>query len=197
MNVAVIPAKGKSSRFVGKNLAKIDGKSLLWWTVFYARCNNLIHDVYVSTEDDEVKRECRSMNVNIIDRPLELCGEQPLLDVYTHAYYHLSTTRGVEIHNLIGLQADNVDRNLRLDDELRKMDKKGYSLVFSISSDGEPNGAAKIYTRSILTCGRPYYLGVMIDDCTNIHYAADMETAKIRLGRTWWYNERYDRKTLA
>jgi hypothetical protein len=128
------------------------------------------------------------MHVDVIDRPLELCGEQPLLDVYTHAYYHLTTTRCIEVHNLIGLQVDNVDRTLRLDDELRKMDKKGYDLVFSISSDGEPNGAAKIYSSSILTCGRPYYLGVMIDDCTNIHYAVDLDGIEARLERTWWYN---------
>ena len=197
MNIAVIPAKGKSSRFEGKNLAKIAGKSLLWWTVFYARSNSLIHDVYVSTEDDAIKRECKSMNCQIIDRPLELCGEQPLLDVYTHAYYNLVTSKGKEVDNIIGLQVDNVDRNLRLDDELRRMDEKGYNLMFSISSFGEPNGAAKIYSRYILTCGRPYYVGVMIDNCTNIHYETDMANAEVRIGRTWWYNERYDRQPLA
>jgi CMP-N-acetylneuraminic acid synthetase len=193
MNVAVIPAKGKSSRFVGKNLYKVNGKSLLWWTVYYARSNGLIHNVYVSTEDDDIRSECRSMHVDVIDRPLELCGESPLLDVYTHAYYHLSTTRCIEVGNLIGLQVDNPDRTLRLDDELLKMDRKGYNLMFSISSDGEPNGAAKIYSRYILTCGRPYSIGVMVDDCTNIHYAVDLDGIEARLERTWWYNASNDR----
>ncbi len=197
MNVAVIPAKGKSNRFEGKNLARIGEHSLLWWTIFYARCNTLIHNVVVSTEDDRIKREATSANCMTIDRPLDLCGEQPLLDTYTHAYYHLTTSNGMKIDNLIGLQCDNVDRNIRLDDELRKMKEKKYDMMFSISSDGKPNGAAKIYSSSILTHGRPYNLGVMIDDCTNIHYETDMANAIVRIGRTWWYNERYDRQTLA
>jgi hypothetical protein len=133
------------------------------------------------------------MHVDVIDRPLELCGESPLLDVYTHAYYHLSTTRCIEVDSIIGLQVDNPDRTLRLDDELLKMDRKGYNLMFSISSDGEPNGAAKIYSRYILTCGRPYSIGVMVDDCTNIHYAVDLDGIEARLERTWWYNASNDR----
>lgn len=197
MNVAVIPAKGKSNRFEGKNLARIGEHSLLWWTVFYARCNTLISNVYISTEDDKIKREAKAANVEVISRPLDLCGEQPLLDTYTHAYYYLTTTKDLKVDNLIGLQCDNVDRNIRLDDELRKMKDKKYDMMFSISSGGEPNGAAKIYSRSILTHGRPYNLGVMIDDCTNIHYETDMANAIVRIGRTWWYNERYDRQTLA
>jgi CMP-2-keto-3-deoxyoctulosonic acid synthetase len=190
MNVAVIPAKGKSGRLKNKNLATIEGRSLLWWTIFYARCNDLIDNVVVSTEDPMIRREAKKANAIIIDRPLELCGEQPLLDVYTHAFYHMSTTLGwQDIENIVGLQVDNVDRNLRLDDELRRM--KDYNLLVSVTSDGEPNGAAKIYSRYILTHGRPYYVGVMFDDCTNIHYAEDLEKARKKIKRTWWYNERF------
>jgi CMP-2-keto-3-deoxyoctulosonic acid synthetase len=189
MNVAVIPAKGKSGRLKNKNLATIEGRSLLWWTIFYARCNNRIDNVVVSTEDDNIKREADRAKAIIINRPLELCGEQPLLDVYTHAFYHMSTTLGwQDIENIVGLQVDNVDRNLRLDNELCRMED--LNLLLSINKDGVANGAAKIYSRYILTQGRPYHVGVMFDDCTNIHYAEDLEKARKKLKRTWWYNER-------
>jgi CMP-N-acetylneuraminic acid synthetase len=192
MNVAVIPAKGNSTRFTNKNIAKIHGRTLLEWTVFYARKNYSLHNIYVSTEDDLIRRMCRHMNVPTIPRPLELCGDQPLLDTYTHAYYYLTTHKDIEIDNLVALQVDNPDRNLRMDDELRKMDDKGYNLMISISPEGVPNGAAKIYSRYILTCGRPYYVGVMIDDCTNVHYEKDMERVETNLVRTWWYDEKDD-----
>ncbi len=189
MNVAVIPAKGKSGRLKNKNLATIEGRSLLWWTIFYARCHHSVSNVVVSTEDPNIKREADRAKAIIIDRPLELCGEQPLLDVYTHAFYHMSTTLGWEVDNVVGLQVDNVDRSLRLDDELRRMDTN--NLLISVTTEGEPNGAAKIYSRYILTHGRPYYVGVMFDNCTNIHYAEDLDKARKKLKRTWWYNERF------
>ena len=192
MNVAVIPAKGNSVRFKNKNVAKVHGKTLLEWTVYYARKNYSLHNIYVSTEDKLIKRMCKHMSVQVINRPLELCGDEPLLDTYTHAYYHITTHLGLEVDYLVGLQVDNPDRTLSIDDELWKMKQKGYDLMFSISPDGTPNGAAKIYSRSILTCGRPYYLGVMVDDCTNVHYVEDMERVRLNLRRTWWYDENND-----
>lgn len=187
MNVAIIPAKGHSTRLNKKNTYLVYDKPLLYWTVFYARCNHRVHSVIVSTEDEYIAKLAKGMSCTVIPRPIELCGEQPLLDVYTHAYYYMTTSLGMTVDKIIGLQVDNPDRNLRLDDEIKKMDDKGYNLMFSISSDGEPNGAAKIYSKYILTCGRPYYLGVMIDDCTNVHYMEDIERVEDRLRRTWWY----------
>ena len=193
MNVVIIPAKGTSTRLKNKNVYEVLGKPLLWWTVEYAKANKLVHAIFVSTEDENIARLAKEYEVGVIERPLELCGEQPLLDVYTHAYYHLTTKHGYQINKIIGLQVDNPDREIYLDNELRFMDEQKYNLMFSISSDGWPNGAAKIYTKYILTCGRPYYLGVMIDDCTNIHYEDDIKIAEHKMKGLWWYNERNDR----
>jgi CMP-N-acetylneuraminic acid synthetase len=72
MNVAIITAKGSNESIKNKNLLPIMGIPAFLYPVKAAQqaCN--IDEVYVSTEDKEIKRVCLSEGISVIDRPEEL-----------------------------------------------------------------------------------------------------------------------------
>jgi pseudaminic acid cytidylyltransferase len=51
---AIICARGGSKRIPRKNVKPFCGKPLIAWTIEAARACTLVHDVYVSTDDDEI-----------------------------------------------------------------------------------------------------------------------------------------------
>ena len=70
----IIPARGGSKRIPKKNLLDLNGKSLLYYSIKTSL--NITNDVYVSTEDKEIKKFLESMNVNVIDRPEKLAADE-------------------------------------------------------------------------------------------------------------------------
>lgn len=55
--VAIIPARMASSRFPGKPLAKILGKSMIEHVYIRASMSDILDDVFVATPDEEIRRE--------------------------------------------------------------------------------------------------------------------------------------------
>ncbi|RLC81727.1 MAG: acylneuraminate cytidylyltransferase family protein [Chloroflexi bacterium] len=70
----IIPARGGSKGITLKNLTKVGEYSLLEHTIADALSLGT-NEIYVSTEDKHIAHEARRFGVNIIDRPLELCGD--------------------------------------------------------------------------------------------------------------------------
>lgn len=83
---AVIPARGGSKGIPGKNLRKIQGRSLVARAVAAAANARCIERVFVSTDDAAIAAEARRAGAEIVERPAELAGdtsssEQALLHV--------------------------------------------------------------------------------------------------------------------
>ncbi|MCB6308729.1 3-deoxy-manno-octulosonate cytidylyltransferase [Mediterraneibacter glycyrrhizinilyticus] len=64
--VAIIPARYNSSRFRGKPLADICGKPMIWWVYNQVCKSRKINEVYVATDNWEIKQECEKWNINCI-----------------------------------------------------------------------------------------------------------------------------------
>lgn len=72
-NIFVIPARGGSKRFPGKNLGLLDGIPLISHSINYAKANSFISsDIIVSTDDHEIKNLALRNGVRVIDRPENL-----------------------------------------------------------------------------------------------------------------------------
>ncbi len=79
----LIPARGGSKRIPKKNLVDVNGKPLLQYTI--ETCRKITNEIYVSTEDKEIKEFAEFMNVNVIDRPERLAtDESKTEDVVEH-----------------------------------------------------------------------------------------------------------------
>lgn len=93
--VALIPARGGSVRVPRKNLASLNGKPLIAWTILAAQQADIFSGIYVSTEDEEIAAVSRQYGATVIDRPAELASSlAPDIGWTVHALEHIvSTTR--------------------------------------------------------------------------------------------------------
>jgi len=75
--VALLPLRGGSKRILGKNIKPMLGKPLAWWACVAASNCSQISDVYVSTEDPQIKTVVESfdLGVRVIDRPPVLASD--------------------------------------------------------------------------------------------------------------------------
>ncbi|WP_347272938.1 acylneuraminate cytidylyltransferase family protein [Candidatus Kuenenia sp.] len=54
--LCIIPAKGTSNRLKRKNIAMLNGKPLIAYAIDAAKKTGIFKEIFVSTEDDEIKR---------------------------------------------------------------------------------------------------------------------------------------------
>lgn len=174
MIVIVIPAKGDSSRLPNKNMHDLNGRPMIDYAILEARQSNRADAIFVSTDSDKIAEHAAALGVTVIRRPTSLGGEVPLFDVYRHAAEHIGLNK---IDVMIGLQADHPDRIMNVDSALAIFEEKVADYMTSTEADGTVNGAYKMYTRKMLETNDPQKHIVIIDDCTNVHYAEDLARA--------------------
>lgn len=64
--VAVIPARYKSSRFLGKPLADLCGRPMIWWVYNQVKKVNEIDEVYVATDDIRIAEKCKELGISYV-----------------------------------------------------------------------------------------------------------------------------------
>jgi 3-deoxy-manno-octulosonate cytidylyltransferase (CMP-KDO synthetase) len=100
--VGVIPARYNSSRFPGKPLADIKGKSMIWWVYQNVRKIKVLNSIYVATDDNRIFEHCEKYGIPVVmtkaehpthidrvheisksiqaDYYLVVCGDEPLIE---------------------------------------------------------------------------------------------------------------------
>jgi 3-deoxy-manno-octulosonate cytidylyltransferase (CMP-KDO synthetase) len=64
--VAIIPGRMNSSRFPGKPLAKILGKSMLHHVYHRSKLSKMLNEVYIATCDKAIEDDCRMAGMKVI-----------------------------------------------------------------------------------------------------------------------------------
>ncbi|KIO54202.1 acylneuraminate cytidylyltransferase family protein [Flavobacterium hibernum] len=104
-NIAIIPARGGSKRLPQKNIKLLDGFPLLSFSILFAQENSeIIDEIYVSTDDEDIKNIALKYGAKVIDRPLELSGD---LEPTVSALKHVLQSIDCDVENVILLQATN------------------------------------------------------------------------------------------
>lgn len=73
--VALIPARGGSKGIPRKNLTMVWAEPMIAHSIRIAKMCPLIHEVWVSTDDDEIANVSRERGAKVIMRPSELAGD--------------------------------------------------------------------------------------------------------------------------
>lgn len=73
--VAIIPARGGSKGLVKKNIRNLAGKPLIGYSIDIAKQSKYVDDVFVSTEDYEIGNVAGKLGAKIIERPMDLAGD--------------------------------------------------------------------------------------------------------------------------
>jgi CMP-N,N'-diacetyllegionaminic acid synthase len=91
--LAVIPARGGSKGIPRKNIALLQGRPLIAFTIDAARAANSLDRIIVSTDDDEIAAVSDGLGVEVVRRPAELAGDEAsTLLVLQHMLAELTKT---------------------------------------------------------------------------------------------------------
>jgi N-acylneuraminate cytidylyltransferase len=75
-SVAIIPARGGSTRIPGKNKRMFHGKPIICYSIETAKKSNLFDLVCVSTDDDEIAKISVEAGASVLLRPAELAKNE-------------------------------------------------------------------------------------------------------------------------
>lgn len=104
--IGIIPARYGSTRFPGKPLINIGGKSMIQWTYeSSSRCKSL-HQVIVATDDDRIMKEVQSFGGKaILTSTDHLTGTDRLIEVVEHLRKHDGSIQ-LERDIVVNIQGD-------------------------------------------------------------------------------------------
>lgn len=94
MTLAVVIAKGQSSRLPRKNLIDVCGLPLTAWSIIQARCSRLIDRVVLSTDDDELATLGEAHGAEIVRRPDWINGDHTAYVPVKHAIETVDARHG-------------------------------------------------------------------------------------------------------
>lgn len=137
--IAIIPARGGSKRIPEKNIQFLGELPLLAHSILYAKENNkIIDDIYVSTDDIEIKKIALQFGAKVIDRPVSISGD---LEPTVTALKHVLEAIDSDIENVVLLQATNPLRPQNLLKEVfEKYQKDNLDSIFTVSRNHQKFG---------------------------------------------------------
>jgi CMP-N-acetylneuraminic acid synthetase len=110
--IVIIPVRGGSKRLPQKNIKLLGEIPLLAHSILYAQANeDIVDEIYVSTDDDQIKQIALQFGAKVIDRPQTLSGD---LEPTVSALKNVLQQIGDEVENIILLQATNPLRPINL-----------------------------------------------------------------------------------
>ncbi|WP_366184791.1 acylneuraminate cytidylyltransferase family protein [Flavobacterium ovatum] len=129
--IAIIPARGDSKRLPHKNILDLGGIPLIAHSILYAKANSDILDaIYVSTNDEEIKKIAIEYGAKVIDRPEYISGDfEPTITAIQHVLENVDAT----VEHVVLLQPTNPLRPIHLLKDCwntyKKVDKEGLFTV--------------------------------------------------------------------
>ncbi|GEC77391.1 cytidylyltransferase domain-containing protein [Flavobacterium aquatile] len=102
--IAIIPARGGSKRLPNKNSLLLGNYPLLVHSILFAQANNeIIDEIYVSTDDEKIKEIALQFGAKVIDRPEAISGDlEPTITTLQHVLQSIN-----EVENVVLLQPTN------------------------------------------------------------------------------------------
>jgi len=133
MVIAIIPARGGSKRIPYKNGMNFCGKPLVAWTIEQTLRSKRVDEVYVSTEDKEIKKIAEKFGAKVIDRPTELARDRSTAeDVLKHAINDVEKNTKKKIDLVVFMQPTSVLRETKdIDNAVETLTKNNADSLFA------------------------------------------------------------------
>lgn len=132
--IAIIPARGGSKRLPNKNILLLGNYPLLVHSILFAQANSeIIHEIYVSTDDAEIKEIALQFGAKVIDRPEAISGD---LEPTITAIQHVLQSINDDVENVVLLQPTNPLRPQNLLREcFEKFEETNSDSLFTVSQN--------------------------------------------------------------
>lgn len=181
--VAIIPARGGSKRLKRKNIYPVFGKPMIGWSIEACQRSRFIDDVIVSTEDDEIAAVAESFGTKVIKRPDNLADDQmPKMEVIRHADQWLQSTRDLTADILVSVQANSPELKTQdIDKGIQLLNDNQLFEVISVGNDMIQNASFRVIRQtSLYNTFLSAHLGVVMNECTDVHTIDDVKTIEQR-----------------
>lgn len=132
--LALIPARGGSKGIPRKNIKKVHGKPLIWYTIESALRSDNIDKTIVTTDDEEIANISEDLGANVpFIRPSDLAeDETPTEPVVSHAVQELKS----EFETIVLLQPTSPLRTATdIDKAIEKFDTADADSLVSVFED--------------------------------------------------------------
>jgi len=137
MNVlAIIPARGGSKGIPGKNIKKINGNPLLYYTINASLKSKFISKTIVSTDDAKIAKVAKKFGSEIIIRPKNLATDKSQIEpVIEHALKFLKSNKNYIPDVIILLQNTSPLRtSSHIDAAFREFKNNNFDSILSAST---------------------------------------------------------------
>jgi CMP-N-acetylneuraminic acid synthetase len=137
--IAIIPARGGSKRLPKKNIKLLGKIPLLAHSILYAKANKeIIDEVYVSTDDEEIKKIALEFGAKVINRPESISGDlEPTISALKNVLEQIDD----EVENVVLFQATNPLRPQNLLKETFEIfQKEKCNSLFTVSRNHQKFG---------------------------------------------------------
>jgi len=176
--LAIIPAKTDSTRLPKKNIQKIKGKTLVEYSIDYAKQSKYNPMIVISSESDEVLKIAQDNGVIFVERPVHLLKDAEVTDVYIDLLNALDE----KFDLVVCLQPDHPDREHTFDYCVDYLIENNYDDLITIEPSFKRSGSVRVFKYEHLMNGHvSKRIGCIKDDATDIHYQEDLERAKTRI----------------
>ena len=152
--LAVIPARGNSKGILKKNIVKILGKPLIYYTIKEAKKSKFITDLILSTDSKEIKIIAKKLGVEVpFLRPKNLSTDFiPSLPVIKHATHFMEKAMGIKYDYILMLQPTSPLRKCKdIDDSINKIiNSKCHSITSIVNVGGNHPSRMKVIKKGKL-----------------------------------------------
>ena len=163
--IAIIPARGGSKRLPEKNILLLNGIPLLVYSILYAKANQeIIDEIYVTTDNQEIKNIALHYGVNVIDRPLSISGDfEPTISALQHVLQSID----YNVDTVVLLQPTNPLRPANLLKEcFKKYQDLQVNSLFTVTQNHQKLG--KIQNQKFITIN--YQIGQRSQDLEPLYF---------------------------
>ncbi|CAO6124279.1 NeuA CMP-N-acetylneuraminic acid synthetase [Candidatus Pelagibacterales bacterium] len=131
---AIILARGNSKSIKNKNLKKINGKPLLFWSIEQLKKTKSINQIWISSDSDKILKYAFQNNINIIKRPKKISTAKASSEsAWLHAVSYLEKKK-LYFDTIVGVQPTSPIRDSNdFDSAIRIFIKKKYDSLFTSS----------------------------------------------------------------
>lgn len=165
--ITIIPARGGSKRFPGKNTHKLNGVPLICHSIDYSLENKNILGTYVSTDAEDIKLISKKAGAEIIERPKELADDYATTAAAMKHAVHYLIDKGVDFDYVVLLQATNPLRPKHLLEEAINIIEEGKNdSLFTVNRSSRKLG--KIIDNKFIPWN--YHFGQRSQDLDPLYY---------------------------
>ena len=173
--VVIIPARGGSKRLPRKNIFTIWGRPMLYWAITAAKNSSVVDEVWVTTEDSEIKAIALECGAKVHDRRPELSGDRVYkMEAIRECFRDIDNGEDI----VISLQANSPQITGEiLDKAVSCFVENDRNELFSVDSNLMMNAAFRImsswyvYQKDLSTKA-----GVFVADLLDVHTIEDVRS---------------------